>query len=220
MSKDIKTTQMKLYPCYSRLWLVLNRLNNFLAEHASQTKGTLLDIGGENTPYIELFRPYIKKYICINLKKVNNSADENIIGDALKLPIQSNSIDTVLSTQVLEHLVEPQKAVDEIFRVLKKDGVCILSTNMAWINHAVPDDYFRYTESGLNYLFKDFSKIKTYSLGGYILTLFQFVVLLTKGLPFFIKNPINFVLNSVGNFLDKRIRINKLSPITTIIAKK
>jgi SAM-dependent methyltransferase len=211
---------MKLYPRHSRLWLVLNRLNIFLEKNASKSKGVLLDIGGENTPYIELFRPHIKKYICLNLKKVNNSADENIVGDAMKLPFKNNSIDTVLSTQVLEHLKDPQKAIDEIFRVLKKGGVCILSTNMAWINHAVPDDYYRYTESGLKYLFRNFSKKKTYSLGGYILTLFQFVVLLTKPLPFFIKNPINFVLNSIGNFLDKKIRINKLSPITAIIAKK
>ena len=204
-----ETTQMKLYPRHSRLWLVLNRLNKFLEKNASKSKGVLLDIGGENAPYIELFRPHIAKYICLNIEKVDNKADENVIGDAMKIPFKNNSIDTVLSTQVLEHLSEPQKAVDEIFRVLKKGGVCILSTNMAWINHAVPDDYFRYTESGLKHLFRKFSKKKTYSLGGYILTLFQLVVLLTKPLPFFIKNPINFVLNSIGNFLEKSLFLHR-----------
>jgi SAM-dependent methyltransferase len=211
---------MKLYPKSSRLWLVLHRLDEIFRSNAHFATGRLLDIGGENTPYIEIFKPYVKKYVCLNLSKVKNQADENIIGNALDLPFADSSFDTVLSTQVLEHINEPQKAVDEIYRVLKKGRYCILSTNMAWINHAVPDDYYRYTESGLRHLFKNFSSVKCYCAGGYFLTLFQFAALLTKPLPFFISMPANWIINMLGDALDRAVYIDKLTLAIVIIAKK
>jgi SAM-dependent methyltransferase len=216
----IISTQMRLYPVTHRLWLTLNRLDEIFQQNAFLAKGKLLDIGGENTPYIEIFRPHIKKYVCVNLSKVQNSADENIVIDALKMKFSSSSFDTVLCTQVLEHIKYPQELVDKINSILKKGGYCILSTNMAWINHAVPDDYFRFTESGLKHLFRNFSSVKCCPAGGYVLTIFQFIALLTKPLPNFLAKPINFVLNVVGDKLDRIFYNGKLTPAIVVIAKK
>jgi SAM-dependent methyltransferase len=66
----------------------------------------------------------------------------------------------VLCTEVLEHLPEPQKAVDEIFRVLKPGGTLLLTTRFLFPIHDAPHDYFRFTKYGLRYLLRGFEILK------------------------------------------------------------
>jgi len=46
------------------------------------------------------------------------------LGDALNLQFSNNSFDVVICSQVYEHVPDPQKMMNEIFRVLKPGGVC------------------------------------------------------------------------------------------------
>ncbi len=48
-------------------------------------------------------------------------------GSLLDLPLESCSVDWVLSTQVLEHITDHQKAVSEIHRILKPGGYALIS---------------------------------------------------------------------------------------------
>ena len=48
------------------------------------------------------------------------------VADAVNLPFKNNFFDTVLCLEVLEHVDDPSKVVDEIYRVLKKDGYVII----------------------------------------------------------------------------------------------
>ena len=61
---------------------------------------------------------------------------------------------------MLEHLYNPQKAVNEIYRVLKKNGICILSTRFIHPFHPSPKDYFRFTEDSLSLIFNNFRDVK------------------------------------------------------------
>ena len=61
---------------------------------------------------------------------------------------------------VLEHVSEPNRAIDEIWRILKIDGVCICTTPFLIRIHPTPSDYYRYTEEGLKHLFRKFRKIE------------------------------------------------------------
>ena len=63
-------------------------------------------------------------------------------------------------SQVLEHIKEPDKAINEIHRVLKKGGSCLLTTHMAAPIHGAPYDYYRFTPSILKELFKKFEKVE------------------------------------------------------------
>lgn len=47
-------------------------------------------------------------------------------GDAHKMPFENNSFDIVICTEVLEHVVSPEKVLKEIERVLTKDGIAII----------------------------------------------------------------------------------------------
>lgn len=48
-----------------------------------------------------------------------------VVGDAMRLPLQSDSFDVVACTQVYEHVPDAQQMMDEIFRILKPGGVCL-----------------------------------------------------------------------------------------------
>ncbi len=66
----------------------------------------------------------------------------------------------VLCTEVLEHLPEPQRAVDEMFRVLKPGGTLLLTTRFLFPIHDAPHDYFRFTKYGLRHLLRRFDVLE------------------------------------------------------------
>ncbi|MFM2227169.1 MAG: hypothetical protein RL664_512 [Bacteroidota bacterium] len=78
----------------------------------------------------------------------------DIIGDAEELPVLSDSVDAYLSSSVLEHVKNPDKAVAEMFRVIKKGGVVYAEIPFLRAYHMAPYDYQRYTISGIEALFE------------------------------------------------------------------
>jgi SAM-dependent methyltransferase len=71
-------------------------------------------------------------------------------------PISDESIGTVLNLESLEHIPYPQKAIDEIHRVLKPGGLLILTTVMHFKIHPAPKDYWRFTPEGIELLLRRF----------------------------------------------------------------
>ena len=114
---------------------------------------TLLDYGSGEAPYKPFFKQYISNYIAADI--------EASVEDVMKLnsdgsiPAEANSIDIVLSTQVLEHVEEPTLYLSEANRVLRKDGLLILSTHGYWIFHPSPNDYWRWTSQGLRRIIEE-----------------------------------------------------------------
>lgn len=51
-----------------------------------------------------------------------------ILTDANKLPLENNFFDRVIISEVIEHIENEQKVLDEIFRVLKPGGIMVLTT--------------------------------------------------------------------------------------------
>jgi len=53
-----------------------------------------------------------------------------------KFPLKSNWADTVLANQVIEHMLDPQLFVKEIYRILRSGGVSIITTpNIRYIKN-------------------------------------------------------------------------------------
>ncbi len=84
-----------------------------------------------------------------------------IVGDAHNLPFKSNSLDGVMIIAVLEHLHNPSKAVEEIYRVLKKGGYVYAETPFLQHFHGYPNHYQNFTLVGHDYLFRNFKKIES-----------------------------------------------------------
>jgi SAM-dependent methyltransferase len=126
-------------------------LDRFIAAHA--TDRPTLDIGAQNGPYAALF----PRRVGLDIRA---GAGVRIIGDAQALGVRDAAFDVVLCTEVLEHLREPQQAIDEMFRVLKPGGRLLLTTRFLFPIHDAPDDYFRYTKYGLRYLLRRFDVLE------------------------------------------------------------
>jgi len=91
---------------------------------------------------------------------IDESAKPDVLGDALYLPFAEASMPFVHCEALLEHVPEPQRVVDEVYRVLKSDGQAFFYVPFLYPYHESPDDYFRFTKSGMTYLCRNFSHIQ------------------------------------------------------------
>ena len=123
-------------------------LDRFIEAHASAER--TLDIGAQHGPYAGFF----PNRVALDIRP---GAGVQIIGDAQGLGIADDAFDVVLCTEVLEHLPEPQRAVDEMFRVLRPGGTLLLTTRFLFPIHDAPHDYFRFTKYGLRHLLRRFT---------------------------------------------------------------
>ena len=69
----------------------------------------------------------------------------DLICEATNIPVNSAQYNIVLCTQVIEHVFYHSKIFEEAFRLLKSDGIFIVSSNFVWRMHEVPYDYYRFT---------------------------------------------------------------------------
>lgn len=130
-------------------YLVLKYLFASLRKSSEFATGDLLDIGCGNKPYRLMFN--VERYVgCDIVQSSQHKAD--FLCDSLNIPIRDESFDTVISTQVIEHVSEPQQLCAEAFRLLRKNGVFIVSGPMYWHLHEEPHDYRRFTKHGFRYL--------------------------------------------------------------------
>ena len=116
-------------------------------------KGRLLDVGCGTKPFENYFD--VKQYVGIDVPSSEiRDSKRDISASGMQMPFKDGFFDTVLCTEVLEHVPEPHMLLTEINRVMKKGGCLILSTPQSWSTHGAPHDYYRYTEFGLWHLAK------------------------------------------------------------------
>lgn len=127
--------------------LLLKQIKKF----SKYVNGVVLDAGaGGCSRYKKFF--VFDKYIKMDIGHNDNI---DITGSVESIPIDDNKIDTVICTQVFEHLKHPQTAAGEIFRVLKKGGYLLLTVPQTNELHEEPNDFFRYTCYGLILIFEE-----------------------------------------------------------------
>jgi len=159
---------------HPRLSIVRISLNRELFRQFKRLKpGIVLDVGSKDAPYKDNI-PHTE-YMRLDM---DPGADPHICCDIHDIRWQSDYFDTIIATELIEHLHDPQKAIQEIFRVLKPGGVCILSTRFMHAYHPDPIDYYRFSAESLNHLLKDFSKVEIFPHGN---RLQIFWMILTQG---------------------------------------
>jgi len=90
----------------------------------------------------------------------------DLVTDAAALGIASASVDCVYLPALLEHVPYPAAVVDEVFRVLRPGGIAVVEVPFMQGYHADPDDYQRYTLSGLRTLLSKFREVEASALAG------------------------------------------------------
>ena len=128
--------------------LVARFYDNQLKKYAS---GKLLDLGCGKVPLYEAYRNLIQENICVDW---GNSLHKNEYIDVewdltRKLPFPDEEFDTVILSDVLEHIPNPQNLWNEMARVLAKGGHIFVNTPFYYFVHEEPHDYYRYTRFAL-----------------------------------------------------------------------
>lgn len=128
--------------------LVAGLYDVVLKRHAH---GRLLDLGCGKVPLYEAYKPYITENICVDW---HNTLHKNEYLDfecdlTQALPFADGEFDTIILSDVLEHIPEPENLCKELFRVLAADGKLILNVPFYYWLHERPHDYYRYTEFAL-----------------------------------------------------------------------
>lgn len=131
--------------------LLAAALQPLLAKHA---RGHLLDLGCGNVPLFAAYRSHVGEVTCIDwansehqLRHIDQSCDLNG-----PLPLLDRSVNTVLLTDVLEHIAMPAALVGEIARILAPEGKLIASVPFMYRLHEEPHDYHRYTQHALRHM--------------------------------------------------------------------
>lgn len=154
--KAAKAAAKKPEFIFSKNWLIHRVLREALeAAVRVYAGGKLVDIGCGEKPYLEMLLPYLESYVGIDHEgTIHDTSYMDREGSAYQLPARDEEFDTVLCTEVLEHLEEPGEAVREAARVLAPGGYAIYTVPLFWHLHEEPRDYFRFTRHGLRYLFE------------------------------------------------------------------
>ncbi|MFN3840666.1 MAG: class I SAM-dependent methyltransferase [Cyclobacteriaceae bacterium] len=134
------------------------------------TKGSLADLGCGHVPFYLLYKHLATTITCVDWpNSLHKNPHLDVECDLNKpLPIQAETFDTIILSEVLEHIAEPDVLWAEMARMLKSGGKIIVSVPFLYKIHEAPHDYFRYTEFALkNFATKNNLKIvELESFGG------------------------------------------------------
>jgi glycosyltransferase involved in cell wall biosynthesis/SAM-dependent methyltransferase len=84
----------------------------------------------------------------------------DVVAHAEKLPFTDDSFDGLVTESMLEHVADPKRVSLEMARVLKPGGIVYASAPFIHPYHASPDDFNRFTTSGLKELFPGFEVVE------------------------------------------------------------
>jgi SAM-dependent methyltransferase len=131
-------------------WLVLRGMHTAidqLARDISTPGKVALDFGCGAEPYSSLFTSRGVAYVGADIDRGHAVA----IDSDGKLGVGAGYADLVVSFQVLEHVRDIGTYFAEAKRVLREDGLLLLSTHGTWLHHPHPEDHRRWTRMGLTH---------------------------------------------------------------------
>ena len=115
---------------------------------APKVPGKVLDVGGgDGRRYRHHFDSEDFTSVDIDPKTF-----PDIVASCENLPFSEGTFDTVLCSQMLEHVLDPRKCLEEIYRVLKSGGKLLVTVPQLNELHAEPNDFWRFTNYGITLL--------------------------------------------------------------------
>ena len=114
-------------------------------------RGRLLDLGCGKIPLFEVYRNFVTENVCADWgNSLHKNAHLDVECDLTqRLPFADGEFDTIILSDVLEHIPEPGQLWREMSRVLSADGRILMNVPFFYWLHEQPHDYYRYTEYAL-----------------------------------------------------------------------
>jgi len=161
----------------NHVFIIRRGLYKAVYENRHYLSGKLLDFGCGQKPYKKVIE--VDEYIGLDIEKSGRSHkndDIDVFYDGKTIPFKNNFFDSVLSTEVFEHIFNLDDILNEIYRVLKPGGYLVVTMPFIWPEHEIPFDSARFTTFGLKWLVKNktnFKVVKIKKTGNYVETTFQ-----------------------------------------------
>jgi len=191
----------KLTGNYLDRYCVHSSILSALEQAIPRFTGKFLDVGCGRMPYRDLIlnASEIEEYVGLDLDD-NAYADHEAPDanwDGKTIPFGDEQFGSAMATEVLEHCPNPQKVIDEVYRVLTKGGVFFFTVPFLWPLHNMPYDEYRYTPFALQRIFETagFRQIEIVPLGGWDASLAQMLGLWVNRRP--LSRPQRLLLRGV-----------------------
>lgn len=133
-------------------FIAVSLIERSIAMLAKELTGSFLDVGCGTQPYRPYFE-HIKDRKACDYDPGRGDVDFGCPAD--KIPLPDESLDSILCTEVLEHVPDPLAVWKEFHRLLRPGGKVLLTTPMYWPPHELPYDFYRYPQHGLRWLVKE-----------------------------------------------------------------
>jgi len=128
--------------------LVAECYDTHLRHHA---RGKLLDLGCGKVPLFLAYKDYVTENICVDWEHTSHQSEylDSECDLTTALPFKDGEFDTILLSDVLEHVPQPEHLWGEMSRLLAPGGRVIVNVPFYYWLHEQPYDYYRYTEFAL-----------------------------------------------------------------------
>lgn len=149
-------------------YLTRHHLFKNIAENAKYLNGKMMDLGCGSKPYKAII--HVDEYIGVDFHGEGHSHQNEEIDffyDGIKIPFENNTFDSILSTEVFEHVFNLPELLSEVNRVMKPDGTLLITCPFIIAEHEAPNDFARYTSFGIKHMLNNagFEIIKYKKIG-------------------------------------------------------
>ena len=114
-------------------------------------RGRLIDLGCGDVPLYEAYRDLASEIVCVDWEQTQHTSAfvDRRCDLSQPLPFPDATFDTIILSDVLEHVPEPAVLWREMSRILAPGGKLIMNVPFYYCVHEAPHDYYRYTEFAL-----------------------------------------------------------------------
>lgn len=132
--------------------LAQREIAKFVRAEGPSLKGRMLDVGCGKKPYLRHV-PNVKAYVAVDVPSAMYGGHHaDVLASILALPFENGTFDSVLCTEVLEHIPDPNLGLQEMARVAKPGAKLLLTVPLSEQLHEEPNDHCRFTRYWLSYL--------------------------------------------------------------------
>lgn len=135
-------------------WLIARLLEREIRQAVVRfmPSGPLLDAACGSKPYASFVAARTNLHIGLDRGSFLVGRNLDVYGSISSLPFKDGAFNSVLCTEAIQYVAEPGLVFREFHRILREQGVVILSTTQMWHVTNIPHDCYRYTEYGLRHL--------------------------------------------------------------------
>lgn len=166
---------------------------------AKMLSGELLDFGCGSKPYRSLFS-CADKYIGVDIENEGHdhqNEDVDVYYDGNTLPFGDEIFDSILASEVLEHVPDINVTLSELHRVLRKSGKILITIPFVWIEHELPYDFRRLTVNGIEKVLLDsgFKPLSTSKSGAFFEVIVQMWMMYLHSVLYTKNQYVNILIN-------------------------